>query len=157
MASMGSPARLSTLLNALRIIAVDGFGELCVHCVHQRSIAKGPGSFVEVTKVLTLLTAISTDRPLFHVVTPSLPGSSSQQVHDLARLPRIHDPRWDWGHIASKYGPRHVKGVSLTHAHERFPNGMSAHVHRLSVKRCDLPCFRENPITPLRPPSRRRS
>ncbi|KAH9035725.1 alpha/beta-hydrolase [Lactarius pseudohatsudake] len=75
-------------LNALpmftRTIAVDGFGELSVHYVHQRSTAEGaipllfvhgwPGSFLEVTKVLPLLTAVSADHPSFHVVAPSLPG-----------------------------------------------------------------------------------
>ncbi|KAI9435116.1 alpha/beta-hydrolase [Lactarius indigo] len=75
-------------LNALpmftRNIAVDGFGELNVHYVHQKSVAKGaipllfvhgwPGNFLEVTKILPLLTAVSADHPSFHVVAPSLPG-----------------------------------------------------------------------------------
>ena len=91
-------------LNALpmftRTIAVDGFGELSVHYVHQRSSVEGaipllfvhgctsypvftsvsltsrtgPGSFLEVTKILPLLTAASADNPSFHVVAPSLPG-----------------------------------------------------------------------------------
>ncbi len=33
-----------------------------------------PGSFLEVTKVLPLLMAVSADHPSFHVVAPSLPG-----------------------------------------------------------------------------------
>ncbi|KAH9169988.1 alpha/beta-hydrolase [Lactarius sanguifluus] len=48
-----------------RTIAVDGFGEL------------NPGSFLEVTKILPLLTAVSADHPSSHVVAPkqkSLPG-----------------------------------------------------------------------------------
>jgi pimeloyl-ACP methyl ester carboxylesterase len=75
-------------LNALpmftRTIAVDGFGELSVHYVHQRSAVEGaipllfvhgwPGSFLEVTKMLPLLIASSADHPSFHVVAPSLPG-----------------------------------------------------------------------------------
>ncbi|KAH8978895.1 alpha/beta-hydrolase [Lactarius akahatsu] len=75
-------------LNALpmftRTIAVDGFGELSVHYVHQKSATKGaipllfvhgwPGSFLEVTKVLPLLASVSEDHPSFHVVAPSLPG-----------------------------------------------------------------------------------
>ena len=97
-------------LNALsmftRPIDVEGFGELRVHYVHQRSSVQGaipllfvhgckshfhpsfllqylivryvcsagPGSFLEVTKVLPLLTAASPDHPSFHVVAPSLPG-----------------------------------------------------------------------------------
>ena len=34
----------------------------------------GPGYFLEVEKILPLLTANSTDHPSFHVVAPSLPG-----------------------------------------------------------------------------------
>ena len=35
---------------------------------------KGPGYFLEVEKMLPLLTASSPDHPSFHVVAPSLPG-----------------------------------------------------------------------------------
>ena len=38
------------------------------------AFAVGPGSFLEVTKVLPLLTAASPEHPSFHVVAPSLPG-----------------------------------------------------------------------------------
>ena len=34
----------------------------------------GPGHFLEVEKMLPLLTASSPDHPSFHVVAPSLPG-----------------------------------------------------------------------------------
>jgi len=34
----------------------------------------GPGSFIEVTKMLPLLTANEPGHPSFHVVAPSLPG-----------------------------------------------------------------------------------
>jgi hypothetical protein len=34
----------------------------------------GPGSFIEVTKMLPLLTAAEPGLPSFHVVAPSLPG-----------------------------------------------------------------------------------
>jgi len=67
-----------------RSIEVQEFGEMSVHYVHQRSSVKGaipllfvhgwPGSFLEVTKMLPLLTAASPDHPSFHVVAPSLPG-----------------------------------------------------------------------------------
>ncbi|KAH9170001.1 hypothetical protein EDB89DRAFT_1981248 [Lactarius sanguifluus] len=137
-----------------RTIAVDGFGELSVHCVHQRSVAKvlfiygWPGGFVEVTEVLPLLTAVSADRPSFHVLAPS---SSSQQARDLAGLIQIRDPRWRLEACctstltsASKYGSRHVK-ASHSCMHLRLPNGTPARAHRLSVRICDLPCFRETP------------
>lgn len=133
-------------LNALpmftRTIAVDGFGELSVHYVHQRSTVKGaipllfvhgwPGCFLEVTKLLPLLTAVSDDHPSFHVVAPSLPGFAwSEGVLEKG----FHADHYaelfnklmislgyteyvtqggDWGHLltlttASKYGPKHVK------------------------------------------------
>jgi len=89
-----------------RSIEVQGFGDMSVHYVHQRSSVRGaipllfvhgcespfctppfclpssfycacspgPGSFLEVTKMLPLLTAASPDHPSFHVVAPSLPG-----------------------------------------------------------------------------------
>ncbi|KAI0259491.1 Alpha/Beta hydrolase protein [Gloeopeniophorella convolvens] len=75
-------------LNALpmftRNIEVEGYGSLNVQYVHKRSTVEGaipllfvhgwPGSFIEVTKLLPLLTASSPDHPSFHVVAPSLPG-----------------------------------------------------------------------------------
>ncbi|KAH9169985.1 Alpha/Beta hydrolase protein [Lactarius sanguifluus] len=149
-------------LNALpmftRTIAVDGFGELSVHYVHQRSAAKGaipllfvhgwPGSFLEVTKILPLLTAVSADHPSFHVVAPSLPGFAWSEgvlekgfhAEHYAELfnklmtslgySEYVTQGGDWGHVltlttASKYGPKHVKA-------------------------CRPPSFRENPITLLK-------
>ena len=37
-------------------------------------ICKGPGSFLEVAKILSRLTEGGTDVPAFHVVAPSLPN-----------------------------------------------------------------------------------
>ncbi|PHH90057.1 hypothetical protein CDD83_4629 [Cordyceps sp. RAO-2017] len=64
-------------------VPVDGFGALDVHFVHQRSSRPGsipllfchgwPGSFVEVAKLLPLLTEPG-QGPSFHVVAPSLPN-----------------------------------------------------------------------------------
>ncbi|KAH9066051.1 Alpha/Beta hydrolase protein [Lactarius deliciosus] len=133
-------------LNALpmftRTIAVDGFGGLNVHYVHQKSAAKGaipllfvhgwPGSFLEVTKVLPLLTAVSADHPSFHVVAPSLPGYAwsegvLKQGFNAKHYAELFNKLMislgyieyvtqggDWGHIltlttASLYGPKHVK------------------------------------------------
>ncbi|KAL0061312.1 hypothetical protein AAF712_011890 [Marasmius tenuissimus] len=66
-----------------RDIEVDGFGVLNVHYVHKKSEAKGaipllfvhgwPGSFIEVRKILPLLTA-GKPGPSFDVVALSLPG-----------------------------------------------------------------------------------
>ncbi|KAI0366949.1 alpha/beta-hydrolase [Pilatotrama ljubarskyi] len=65
-------------------IEVDGFGTLNVHYVHQKSSVQNavpllfvhgwPGHFLEVRKLLPLLTAATPDNPSFHVVAPSLPG-----------------------------------------------------------------------------------
>jgi len=40
----------------------------------------GPGSFIEVTKMLPLLTATGAGHPSFHVVAPSLPGYAWSQA-----------------------------------------------------------------------------
>ena len=84
-----------------RDIDVDGFGSLNIHYVHKKSTVTnaipllfchgcmccllisvsrllterlGPGSFLEVSKLLPLLTASFPDSPSFHVVALSLPG-----------------------------------------------------------------------------------
>ncbi|KAH7913935.1 Alpha/Beta hydrolase protein [Hygrophoropsis aurantiaca] len=65
-------------------IDVQGFGNLNIHFVHQKStvvdavpllfVHGWPGSFLEVRKILPLLTATSPEHPSFHVVALSLPG-----------------------------------------------------------------------------------
>lgn len=67
-------------------ISVDGFGDLPIHFVHKRADRQKsipllfchgwPGSFLEVIKILPLLTTSSSgpDQPFFHVVAPSLPN-----------------------------------------------------------------------------------
>ncbi|KAI1803099.1 epoxide hydrolase 1 [Daldinia bambusicola] len=72
-------------------IAVDGHeDDLKVHFVHARSERKDaipllfchgwPGSFIEVIKILPLLTAgAGDDEPAFHVVAPSLPNYGFSQ------------------------------------------------------------------------------
>lgn len=83
-----------------RDIEVDSFGILNIHYVHKKSKAEsaipllfvhgckrsvifpipftepvtGPGSFIEVRKILPLLNETSTSHPSFHVVALSLPG-----------------------------------------------------------------------------------
>ncbi|KAF9005498.1 epoxide hydrolase [Cyathus striatus] len=65
-------------------IEVEGFGTLDIHFVHKESASPKaipllfvhgwPGSFLEVQKILPLLTTVSENHPSFHVVAPSLPG-----------------------------------------------------------------------------------
>ncbi|KAG0703816.1 Alpha/Beta hydrolase protein [Suillus ampliporus] len=67
-----------------RDIDVYGFGTLNIHYVYKKSEAVDaipllfchgwPGSFLEVRKILPLLTASSPEHPSFHVVALSLPG-----------------------------------------------------------------------------------
>lgn len=69
-------------------INMGEFGDLNVHFVHQRSEARNaipllfvhgwPGSFLEVIKLLPLLTE-EEDRQSFHVVAPSLPNYGFSQ------------------------------------------------------------------------------
>lgn len=96
-------AKINKLPQYTRDIEVDGFGKLNIHYIHQKSHANnaipllfmhgckhslnvcrvcilyeldhtGPGHYLEVWKMLPLLTAVSPDHPSFHVVAPSLPG-----------------------------------------------------------------------------------
>ncbi|KAH9017880.1 Alpha/Beta hydrolase protein [Lactarius hengduanensis] len=156
-------------LNALpmftRTIPVEKFGELNVHYVHQKSAAKGaipllfvhgwPGSFLEVTKILPLLTSVSADHPSFHVVAPSLPGYAwSEGVLEKGFNAKHYAELFnklmislgyteyvtqggDWGHIltlttASLYGPKHVKA-----SHTNLPM-------------CEPPEFFKSPIALLK-------
>jgi len=86
-----------------RGVEVDGHGTLNIHYVHKKSTVanaipllfvhgceffrrfsafitslnptlRGPGSFLEVRKILPLLTSANGDAPSFHIVAPSLPG-----------------------------------------------------------------------------------
>ncbi|KAF9476533.1 alpha/beta-hydrolase [Pholiota conissans] len=76
--------KLNDELPQFKDIHLDGFGPLGIHYVHKRSDIEGaipllfvhgwPGSFIEVRKILPLLTAASPEHPSFHVVALSLPG-----------------------------------------------------------------------------------
>ena len=96
------------------VIQCEGFEPLDIHFVHQRSTVSGaipllfchgwPGSFLEVQKLLPLLTASeSGDAPVFHVVAPSLPnfgfssrtgkrGFGLEQYAETCH--RAHAPAW---------------------------------------------------------------
>lgn len=77
-------AEINEVPQLTRDVDVDGFGALNIHYVHQESkvgnaipllfIHGWPGHFLEVKKILPLLTAVSSDHPSFHVVALSLPG-----------------------------------------------------------------------------------
>lgn len=71
------------MANFHRSIKIDGFDELDIHYVYHKSestdaipllfIHGWPGSYIEVTKMLSSLTT-STNGVSFHVVAPSLPN-----------------------------------------------------------------------------------
>ncbi|KAH9939029.1 alpha/beta-hydrolase [Epithele typhae] len=79
-----SEAAINALPQFTRDIEVNGFGTLNIHFLHQKSEEENavpflfvhgwPGHFLEVRKILPLLTAKSADHPSFHVVALSLPG-----------------------------------------------------------------------------------
>ena len=84
--------KLNELPNYHTKIQVDGFEALDVHFVHQKSDVENaipllfchgwPGSFLEVTKILPLLTKgnrLGVDYPAFHVVAPSIPNFGFSQ------------------------------------------------------------------------------
>ncbi|KAF8574209.1 alpha/beta-hydrolase [Ramaria rubella] len=83
-------ARLNANLPQFTLdIPVDGFETLNIHFVHQRSavthaipllfIHGWPGSFLEVSKVLPLLSTPAKGQPSFHVVAISLPAYGFSQ------------------------------------------------------------------------------
>ncbi|KAH9056295.1 alpha/beta-hydrolase [Lactarius vividus] len=129
--------KLNALPRFTRTIAVDGFGELDVHYVHRRApprvpshccsstashMCAVPGCFLEATKVLPLLTAVSADHPSFHVVAPSLPGYAwsegvlkkgfnAKHYAELFNKLMISLGYTEYLTLtaASLYGPKHVK------------------------------------------------
>ncbi|KAI9058746.1 alpha/beta-hydrolase [Trametes sanguinea] len=125
-----------------RDIDVDGFGTLNIHYVHQKSALKNavpllfvhgwPGHFLEVRKMLPLLTAASPEHPSLHVVAVSLPGfgfseapkrpgfGSKQYAEVVNKLmlslgyEEYVYQGGDWGHIVgmytvTHYGHKHLK------------------------------------------------
>ncbi|KAI8960304.1 epoxide hydrolase 1 [Daldinia sp. FL1419] len=141
------------------MIDVEGYEELKVHFVHQRSEREGaipllfchgwPGSFIEVIKILPLLTAgAGDDGPVFHVVAPSLPnygfsqGTSkpgfgiSQHAEVCHKLMlRLGYDKYvtqggDWGYVitramCSKY-PSHIQASHLNFILASPPTPLSA-------------------------------
>ncbi|KAG7087185.1 hypothetical protein E1B28_013164 [Marasmius oreades] len=125
-----------------RDIEVEGHGNLNIHYVHKESKSKGaipllfvhgwPGSFIEVKKILPLLTATEEGQPSFHAVALGLPGygfseGTKKKGFALKQYAEVGHKLMlalgyneyvtqggDWGAIinhvmASIYGPNHVK------------------------------------------------
>uniref|UniRef100_A0A0W0G3Y3 Epoxide hydrolase N-terminal domain-containing protein n=2 Tax=Moniliophthora roreri TaxID=221103 RepID=A0A0W0G3Y3_MONRR len=123
-------------------IAVEGHGVLNIHYVHKESKVKGvipllfvhgwPGTFIEVRKILPLLTADEPGQPSFHVVALGLPGygfseGTKKKGFDLKKYAEVGHKLMealgyeeyvtqggDWGAMitqvmAAQYGGNHVK------------------------------------------------
>ncbi|KAI0078543.1 alpha/beta-hydrolase [Panus rudis PR-1116 ss-1] len=138
-----SEAYINSFPQFTRDIAVEGHGTLNIHYVHRRSdvgdkaipllfMHGWPGNFMEVSKILPLLTAVSPQQPSFHVVALSLPGYG---FSDAPRKPGFSAEQFaqvghklmlalgyneyvtqggDWGYIITRklqtmYGGTHVK------------------------------------------------
>ncbi|KAF2856329.1 alpha/beta-hydrolase [Plenodomus tracheiphilus IPT5] len=83
-------AKLNELPNYHKKVHVEGFGNLNIHFLHSKSSNPNaipllfchgwPGSFVEVTKLLSLLKAGEEEgKSAFHIVAPSLPNFGFSQ------------------------------------------------------------------------------
>ncbi|TFY79877.1 hypothetical protein EWM64_g4132 [Hericium alpestre] len=103
-----------------RDIEIDDFGTLNIHYVHKRSevdsaipllfVHGWPGSFIEVRKILPLLTAKpqKDDHPSFHVVALSLPGFGFSEAPHRKGFAAIQYAEIT-GVNANMNGPKHVK------------------------------------------------
>lgn len=140
-------AEINKLPQFTRDIKVEGHDTLNIHYVHQKSTVDNaipllfvhgwPYSFVDVTKILPLLTASSPDHPTVHVVAPSLPGYGfseapkkpgftakeyAETCHKLMLSLGYNEyvtQGGDWGFFITKfmaflYGHKHVKAWHTT-------------------------------------------
>ncbi|TCD63168.1 hypothetical protein EIP91_005896 [Steccherinum ochraceum] len=135
-------AKINELPQFTRDVDVDEFGTLNIHYVHVKSDAKDaipllfihgwPGHFMEVSKMLPLLTSSSGDHPSFHVVACSLPNFGfsdaakqtgfkiekyAETLHKVMLALGYNEyavQGGDWGYCVARsmayaYGPKHVK------------------------------------------------
>ncbi|KAI4241534.1 MAG: hypothetical protein L6R40_004514 [Gallowayella cf. fulva] len=82
-------AQINKLPQYTTRISVKDFDDLDLHFLHQPSSVKNaipllfvhgwPGSFLEVTKILPLLSNVKDGEPAFHIVAPSLPNYGFSQ------------------------------------------------------------------------------
>ncbi|KAL8671509.1 MAG: hypothetical protein Q9168_003978, partial [Polycauliona sp. 1 TL-2023] len=148
-------AAINKLPNYRTPIDIDGFGTLNIHFIHQKSPVEGaipllfvhgwPGSFLEVTKILPLLTSSTT--PSFHIIAPSLPnfGFSTAVTKRGFALPQYAEtchklmlalgyPQYvtqggDWGcmitRIMSLLYPSHVRAAHINMVRGHAPTFLS--------------------------------
>ncbi|KAJ7600289.1 Alpha/Beta hydrolase protein [Mycena floridula] len=138
-----------------RNIDIEGHGSFNVHYVHKKSdladaipllfVHGWPGSFLEVRKLLPLLTSSSPEYPSFHVVALSLPGfgfseGPKKQGFRIAQYAETAHKLMlalgyehyvaqggDWGYVitrelAKTYGEKHVKAWHTNSPIPRLPH-----------------------------------
>ncbi|KAI4092609.1 MAG: hypothetical protein L6R37_007550 [Teloschistes peruensis] len=167
-------AKINELPNYKTQIEVDGFGSIDIHFVYQKSpieraipllFSHGwPGSFLEVTKILPLLTSSTT--PSFHIIAPSLPNFGfSSAVHKrgfaLAQhaeachklMLRLGYPEYvtqggDWGcmitRIMSLRYPSHVMAAHINMVRGHAPSPLSHPLLYLQHKLLSSPHNKNN-------------
>ncbi|KAJ5342552.1 Alpha/beta hydrolase fold-1 [Penicillium brevicompactum] len=141
-------SKLNETLQQLNVrVAVDGFGDLDIHALHHKSgnpnaipllfIHGWPGSFLEATKLIPLLTQNDGDGPVFDMVAPSLPNfgfsqgvKKNKRGFGLAQYAEtVHKVMMalgyseyvvqggDWGSMISRtisqFYPQHVQAIHL--------------------------------------------
>jgi pimeloyl-ACP methyl ester carboxylesterase len=144
-------AELNQLPQFTRDIEVDGHGSLNIHYLHHQSEVVGaipllfvhgwPGSFIEVQKILPLLTAASHEHPSFHVVALSLPGFGFSQAPRSKGFKAAHYAEvgnklmlalgyneyvtqgGDWGFDITRKAASLYGGKSVKAWHTNFPRG----------------------------------
>ncbi|KAI9696417.1 MAG: hypothetical protein M1836_005695 [Candelina mexicana] len=144
-------------------IQAEGFDPLSIHFLHQKSEVKGaipllfvhgwPGSFIEVTKVLSALTQSNSSSPSFHVVAPSLPNFGfsegiKKRNFDLGKYAEICHKLMltlgykqyatqggDWGFYITRF-------IGLL-----YPN--SCRASHINMVRANPPSFLSNPLLAL--------
>ncbi|KAJ6256244.1 hypothetical protein Dda_9079 [Drechslerella dactyloides] len=142
-------AKLNKIPQFTTSIDVEGFGALNVHFLHVNKGAKNaiplvmihgwPGTFYEMTKILSYLTDGKNDEPKFEVVVPSLigygfsdgakkPGFScvkqGEMCHKLMLKLGFNEyvaQGGDWGMViahvmANVYYPQHLKAVHINNS-----------------------------------------
>ncbi|KAI9061986.1 alpha/beta-hydrolase [Trametes sanguinea] len=140
---------INTLPMFTRDIAVEGFGAVNIHYVHQKSEAERaipllfvhgwPGHFLEVRKMLPLLTERSDEHPSFHVVALSLPGAGFSEA---PKKPGFTGRQYtevfnklmsslgydeyvyqggDWGHVLGMHAVTHDRGKHIKAWHTNTP------------------------------------
>ncbi|KAL1307000.1 hypothetical protein AAFC00_005630 [Neodothiora populina] len=154
-------SKLNALPNYKTTVAVEGFGEIDMHFIHQRSSDDAvpllfchgwPGSYLEVSKMLPLLTEDASGIQ-FNVVAPSLPnygwsGGVTKKGFGLAQYAEAcHNLMQKLGYTkyvtqGGDWGYYITRAVGL-----RYPDFCKA--SHINMIRANPPTWAENPVLAL--------